>query len=305
MSKSAKKWLLAAAFLVVTGVIIIAVVSAYHWEFTDLGAEKRETSTYVIREDFQSIKVDTDTADILFAVSDDDTCRAVCCAEKKIKHSVDVREGTLTIRVTDDRAWYEQIGLNFRSPKVTVYLPKTEYASIVMEAGTGDIEIPNAIKVDRADISLSTGDIRIGHMSAGTLELSSSTGEITVSDVSCRGDIRIDVTTGEVDLENVTCQNLSSGGSTGDVSLEDVIAAEKIYVERSTGNVEFEDADAAGLFVKTSTGDVVGSLRTEKVFVTETSTGDISVPKTAAGGKCEIMTSTGDIRIELSDGTKG
>ena len=51
--------------------------------------------------------------------------------------------------------------------------------------------------------------------------------------------------------------------------------------------------------VKTSTGDVTGNLRTEKVFVTKTSTGDVRVPNTASGGKCTITTSTGDIRITV------
>ena len=64
----------------------------------------------------------------------------------------------------------------------------------------------------------------------------------------------------------------------------------------------FDSSDAAEIFVKTSTGDVSGSLLTEKVFITDTSTGKVSVPKTTTGGKCELITSTGDIKIEISDG---
>ena len=51
--------------------------------------------------------------------------------------------------------------------------------------------------------------------------------------------------------------------------------------------------------MKTDTGKVVGSLLSEKVFIAETSTGKVSVPKTTTGGKCEITTSTGDIKIEV------
>ena len=39
----------------------------------------------------------------------------------------------------------------------------------------------------------------------------------------------------------------------------------------------------------------------DKVFITDTSTGNISVPKTITGGKCEITTSTGDIRISIKE----
>lgn len=302
MSKATKKWLITAAFLVVIGVIIIVAVLAYHWEFTDLSTEKYETNTYEIREEFRSITINTDTAGILFAASSDNTCSVVCYEEENMKHSVSVQDGTLTVNAVDDREWYEHIGINLHSPKVTVYLPKTEYVSLDITGSTGDIEIPNEIKVDSADISLSTGDIRVNNMSVGTLDLSASTGEIIVSNVTCTGDLKANTTTGAVNVMNVTCQNLFSTGSTSNISLKNVIATGKFSIERSTGDVVFESSDSAEIFVETSTGDVTGSLLTEKVFVAETSTGNISVPKTTAGGKCEIITSTGDIRIEISDG---
>lgn len=299
MSKSAKKWLIAAASLVTIGVIMFAaVMTAYHWDFSRLSTDQYETNTYKISEEFSNIKLNTDTADILFDVSDDNTCRVVCYEENKMKHSVSVQDGTLTISAADDREWYEHIGLGVHSPKVSVYLPKTEYASIIIKASTGDIEIPNEIKVDSAVISLSTGDIRVNNMSVGTLDLSSSTGEIIVSNVTCTGDMKVSTTTGDVNVKNVTCQNLLSTGSTSDISLKNVIATGKLSIERSTGDVVFDSSDSAEIFVKTSTGDVTGSLLTEKVFVAKTSTGNISVPKTTAGGKCEIITSTGNIMFQ-------
>ena len=63
--------------------------------------------------------------------------------------------------------------------------------------------------------------------------------------------------------------------------------------------MRFENSDAAQISVKTSTGDVTGTLLSEKVFITETSTGTIRVPKTITGGKCEITTSTGNIKIDI------
>ena len=69
-------------------------------------------------------------------------------------------------------------------------------------------------------------------------------------------------------------------------------------IERSTGNVKFDRSDAAEIFVKTNTGNVTGSLLTDKVFTTQTDTGDVSVPKTVTGGRCEIKTDTGDIKIK-------
>ncbi len=63
--------------------------------------------------------------------------------------------------------------------------------------------------------------------------------------------------------------------------------------------MEFNASDAASIYVKTDTGDVTGSLRSEKVFITETHTGKVRVPTGIRGGRCEISTHTGDIIIEV------
>lgn len=319
MSKRTKKWLIAAASLVTIGVIMFAaVMTAYHWDFSRLNTDHFETNTYEIKENFSDIKMNTETADILFAASSDDKCRVVCYEQENMKHSVVVQDGTLTVSVADDREWFEHIGFNFHSPKITVYLPKTEYVSLVIKESTGNIEIPNDFRFVNVDIHMSTGDVNlfasasesvkintttgdimVNEISAGRLDLSVSTGEITVSDVICQGDIRISAGTDGVKLENVTCQNLISTGSTGNVSLKNVIGTGKFSIVRSTGDVIFDRSDAAEIFVKTSTGDVSGSLLTEKIFITESSTGDVNVPKTTTGGKCEIVVSTGDINIEI------
>ena len=106
-----------------------------------------------------------------------------------------------------------------------------------------------------------------------------------------------DVTTGKTDIDNVSCRNLFSDGDTGNITLKNVIAAEKFDIERDTGDVKFEDCDAAEISVETDTGDVTGNFLTDKVFLTETDTGRIDVPKTVTGGRCEISTDTGDIKI--------
>ena len=108
MSKSAKGWLIAAAALVAIGAILFAaVMTVNRWDFSRLSTDHIETNTYEIREAFRDILVNTETADISFAVSDDDTCRVICCEEENAKHTVQVQNGALTVSVTDDRAWYE------------------------------------------------------------------------------------------------------------------------------------------------------------------------------------------------------
>lgn len=116
--------------------------------------------------------------------------------------------------------------------------------------------------------------------------------------MTCNGGITVGVSTGKAALTDIACKSVTSSGSTGDIYLKNVIAAEKLSIERSTGNVKFDRSDAAEIFVKTNTGNVTGSLLTDKVFITQTDTGDVSVPKTVTGGRCEIKTDTGDIKIK-------
>lgn len=319
MRKATKQWLIGGASLVVIGLIVFAaVMSVYHWDFTKLSTGKCETNTYSIDQQFSDISIDTDTADILFVPSNEDVCKVVCYERKNENHSVVVKNDVLTIKQIDRRKWYEHISINFDSPKVTVYLPATEYASLFIKENTGDIEIPKDFHFMNADISLSTGDvnlhaaiseaakikattggIQVKNIAAGSLDLSVSTGDVVVSGVTSKGDIKINVTTGKTTLTDTKCKNLISSGSTGDIALHNVIAADKFSIERSTGDVKFDSADAAEISVKTDTGDVTGSLLTDKVFITETDTGNVDVPKTTTGGKCEITTDTGDIKINI------
>ena len=317
MRTRTKVWLIiAASFVLVGGIIFGGVMSMLKWDFTKLSTVKYETNNYEITENFNNISIITETSDVVFVPSESQKASVVCHEQKNMKHSVTVQDGTLVIEVVDTRKWYEYIGINFSTPKITVYIPQGEYGKLSIKSSTGDVKIPKEFKFENIDISestgnvtnyasaseniiikTSTGNIRVENVSANTLDLSVSTGGITVSNVTCEGDVKIDVSTGKTNLTNIECKNIVSSGNTGAISLKNVIATEKFFIERSTGDVRFEGSDATEISVKTDTGDVTGTLLSEKVFITETSTGRINVPKTTSGGKCEITTSTGDINI--------
>lgn len=319
MKNKTKIWLIIATALILVGCIIFGVVMAVlKWDFSKLGTVKYETDSYAITEEFKNISIETDTADISLVVSDDGESRVVCFEEKNIKHSVVVENETLKIGKVDTRKWYQNIGIATGSTRITVYLSKTEYGSLTIKTSTGDIEIPENFKFESINISestgdvtnkasasgevkikASTGDINIDNISAQKLDLKVSTGHIAVNSVKCDGDFETRVGTGKIKLSEITCKNFFSNGDTGMISLKNVVAAESFSIKRDTGDVKFERCDASEIFVETTTGDIKGSLRTEKVFITKTDTGDVDVPKTATGGKCELHTGTGDIEISV------
>ena len=319
MSKSAIVWLIVAASLVLIGcVILVGVMTNLEWDFMKLSTNKYETNDHEINEEFLSVLIDTNTADIKLLPSEDSKCRVECYEQKNLTHSVSVNDGELLIKVEDTRAWYEHIGINFGEPKITVYLPKTEYSSLTVKGSTGDVDIPNNFKFGRIDISVSTGDVTsyasadedikiktttgkifVEDVSADRLDLSVSTGTVTVSETSVEGDISVEVSTGKTKLTNVTCKDLFSDGDTGDIDMVNLIAEGTLSVERSTGDVKFDGCDASEIFVETDTGDVKGSFLSEKLFITETDTGRVEVPHSVEGGRCEISTDTGDIKISI------
>ena len=298
--------------------LLFIVFSVGILTLTACSLNEYETNIHKINEEFDNVSIKTDTADIAFVPSNDGMCRVACYEDAKIIHSVEIQNGTLMINVVNNKKWYDYIGVNIDSPKITVYLPEKAYSSIVIEESTGDIEISKDFKFKSIDISLSTGnvkcyasavenitiaastgDIYAEGIYASSLDLTVSTGKVTVSSVTCKEDITIGVSTGKTYLTDVACKNLTSTGNTGDISLKNVISTEKISVERSTGDVTLDRSDAAELFIMTSTGDVEGSLLTNKVFIIKSDTGRINVPNSITGGRCEITTDTGDIKISI------
>lgn len=318
MKKSAKIWLITAGALILFGgIAFLGLMSALKWDFKKLSTVKYETSTHEISEDFVGISISTDTADIVFARSDDERCKVICYEEETAKNSVTAENGKLVIKTENKKSGLDYIGFYFEQPKITVYLPSSEYNSLKVKESTGNVKISKDFIFKNVDINLSTGDvdfcspssesvkiktstgnIGVNQASLDTLELSTSTGTVTVSSVKCSGDIEIKASTDRVSLTDITCKSFKSTGDTGDILLKNVIASEKLSIERSTGNVKFDGCDAAELDIETDTGDVTGNLLTEKVFITDTDTGEINVPKSATGGKCEIETDTGNIKIK-------
>jgi DUF4097 and DUF4098 domain-containing protein YvlB len=330
--------LILGTILVICGAFIFGfALGEADWDIKNLATVKYETNTYEITESFTSLHINCNTADVHLLPTDDEKCIVVAHEEENNKHNVTVNAGVLCIDpIGKDTI---RFGLNFDSPKITVYLPEQIYGNLEINNDTGDILIDSSLKFDNIRISLSTGDVRVtdvccstisligttgdvnilnaivfGNLSIerntgnvslsgvkcdGSLTVTTSTGRIKLSDVECVGKISISVSTGDTSLINATCADLSSNGTTGEVNIENVIVSGKATIARSSGDIKLESFDAAEISIHTNSGDVKGSLISSKVFVTKTDTGRVSVPETTSGGICKITTDTGDIIITI------
>lgn len=318
--KKTKIWLMVATLFIIVGVIIfVGGISMIKWDFKKLATDKTETNNYILNEEFKNITVITDTADISFTYSVTDSALVNCVEHKNIKHSVSVEDNTLVIKVNDTRKWYEHIGIFFGKPSITVFIPSGEYGKLSITSSTGDVSIPENFRFESIDIlestgrvknsasaikdikiRTSTGNIMLDKLSTQNLDLSVSTGKVELCDVNCEDEIKIKVSTGKSELTRVNCKKLKTNGSTGDISLNNTVAEESFYIERSTGDVNFNSCDAKKIYIKTDTGDVKGNINSNKIFNVKTDTGKISVPKSQAGGECEIITDTGNIKITVN-----
>lgn len=319
MKKSTKIWLITAGVLIVCGILIFGgAMTAMGWNFSKLSTDKFETNTYELNNEIKNISIDCDTADIEILPLADGESRVICYEHINETHEVTVTDGTLKIKLAEKRKWYEHIGISLKSPKITVYLPEGEYGTVTVKNDTGSLKLLEKFSFENIDVQVqtgavtcrssakesikikaSTGMISISDLSCSALSLKTSTGAITVENAACEGDVSIKVSTGMTTLSKFECGNLSSTGDTGGISLERVMVKDKLSIERSTGGVKLEASDAAEIYIKTDTGNVRGTLLSDKIFFAESETGSVKVPKTMTGGKCEIITDTGDIKIEI------
>ncbi len=262
-----KGFIIAAIVLISVGILLFTgALIAADFDYSKLGGTKHVTNTYALEGEFDNIDISVDEADVIFMPVDEGGARAVCVEREKVRHTVEVENGTLRIRSVDRRNPFDHLSFFSKSLSITVYLPRNDF--------------------DNISIRTATGDVRFDSLTANEIKLKTSTGDIRVSSVDCAGTVSATVSTGDIRFTGLNCK------------LDNCYAA-VIAVKTSTGDVRFEDSDAEKLTVRTSTGDVIGTLRTAKVFTVNTSTGDVSVPHSSEGGSCEIKTSTGDIRIRI------
>ena len=295
------------------------------------------TTQETITGDFSSIDLNICWADITFYPSEDGSCYYKAVTHDNVFCASKVENGTLKIGQDDNRKWYQHIGINWAKTYLDLYLPKDTYEQLTIRADTSDVTISDAFTFHNADIQASTGDLDIACQVKELLELACSTGRIKLQNTSPK-EIKATVTTGDVTMENISCETLAVQSSTGHCQLTNVQATTALSVASSTGckqlkgvscgslflkattgatkltNViatgnatlssgtgdwEFDRFDAANITITATTGDVEGSLLTEKIFFTDTSTGDVDVPRTNNGGNCTITTTTGDIEIHI------
>ena len=262
MRERTKVLLSIATFFVGAGLIVfIVMMTANGWDFSKLSTVKHLEDTYTITEDFQTVSLDTESADVRILPSEDGSCKVVCKYPEKSNHSVAVEDGVLKIHFEDNSSWIDNIGFSIKSPEISVYLSEKMFKFLLADVSSGDINIMRNVSFIDIDITTKSGDVTCYTIVDQALRIKTSSGDVTLDDVFT-GDIDVETGSGDVDL--VKCQAWNS------------------------------------IKINTSSGDVEGDLRGSYTYLVESSSGDIRFPKDEEGVKCNINTSSGDINIRRS-----
>ena len=236
MSRKSKTWLIAGGALILAGGILFAVsLSLLGWNFADLSTSTYETKEYAVAESFRDLRIETDTADVTVLVAEDGVARVEIYEEEAARYRVSVENGTLTVRLADEREWYHFIGVNFDSPQIRVYLPTRELGTLTVEVDTGDVAL-NRCEADVICIETDTGDVTLDQCYAAELRVDADTGDVTLN--RCDADaIYIETDTGDV---------------TG------TLLTEKTFrIETDTGRYDVPYGTVGGLCaITTDTGDI-------------------------------------------------
>lgn len=284
-----------------------------------------ETNEHKFDEDIDSIEIDAGRADVEIKKAEDDQTKVVCVEKEKVYHITTVSNKVLKIEERDDRKWYQKylFDWDWKSMKVTVYLPETAYNDIKVDSNTGDIAFDKNFTFVNMDLSSDTGTIKVNNKCTGNIDINvhtggvyltdvnansvkvkSSTGDITIKNGEVTEGIELNSSTGDLELTEVETKSLKAKASTGHVYLTDMVASEKVEIKTSTGAVKFNRSDSKDIKVETSTGSIKGTLLTSKIFNAKSDTGHVRLPDTKdwnqEGGVFEAKSDTGSIEISIA-----
>lgn len=304
MKKSKKILITVAVILVAVGMICgFCGIYSLGFNFNEISTSDFVTHTYTVEDDFTNIIIEDAASNINFYKSNDDKCRVLCDEREKVTHTVVNENNTLTVRVKDERNWFERINIGFfvSDMRVSVYLPKNKYDSLNAASMSGDIDVANEFTFDNAKVGSISGDVSVKADVKQELNISSTSGDVIINNISATECINASSVSGEIDLSNVKGKEIFANTISGGVMLTDTVASQKLKANSTSGEINLKRCDAKNIVLDTVSGEISGTLLSNKQFITETTSGTVNVPQCVSNEECRITTVSGEIYIEIAD----
>lgn len=301
MSTGKKIAIIIAAALMGLGILCsTAAAVLLGFDFTKLNAADLSDKTYEIHESFDSIDIYETEYTIRLQPSEDGVAKVTCRESEDNGHTVTVENGTLKITRTDRRKWYEHIGIFWANDTtLTLHLPQSQYKTLSAQSVSGHLIVPEAFTFESATLCSTSGDIFCYAQVKDSFSATSISGEVVLKNQT-GGTLTASTTSGDLHLFDICVSSIALTTTSGDIECNAVIADGQLQMEAVSGNVELNKCDGGSLQIKTVSGDIIGTLRSGKWFITNTTSGDIRVPTSHKdGGNCALTTTSGDIKIAL------
>ena len=319
-------------------VLAVAALAVVKFDFSKLSTVQYNTTTCRVEETFTKLDIQVPDCDIHLIPSEDGTCRIVSTESENVTQTIEVKNDTLVVRRTDDRRWYERIGMYWGNFSVTVYLPENVYDDLKAKSTSGNITIQKGLTFQNAEIVASSGDISfdgivkssltakttsgnlsicnqtggkldiqstsgnimLNNINVDILDANSTSGNVVLQTVAINQEIFLKSVSGELTGENMSGKSLTAKTGSGNIKFTDVVIKGDMELEATSGDIRFTRNDAENIVIKTASGNINGSLLSNRLFHFHTVSGDVSVPDSVSSAKrCEASTTSGDIHITI------
>ncbi len=303
--KLAKKIAIITALLLIFAGVITAVCGALYTDWgkystpLDFFSYEKESGMIDITESFESISVNLTEKDLRIRPSDDSEIKIDYSQRKGMEFSATVENGVLTISEKRTGGLWSHISFGENHSHCTLYIPKGEYKNLTVTTASGDVVVPADFSFEGAELRTTSGDVSVFANITDELDISTASGDVTIANIVC-DKIYASTVSGEIELNDVKAASMELKSTSGDTELQEVVCEGLLKCQSTSGEIELSRCDGSELELKSTSGDISGTLLSEKVFMPESTSGDINVPYGGNGGKCKIETTSGDISFRIA-----
>ncbi len=329
MGKSEIISIIVSVALIISGVAIVLCTlfavgfdhSLLNFNLLNRSSVSYDTKTYDITDSFVNIQIEESSADIIFAMSDDNNTHISCFDMEEVTHDVEVIGDMLNIsrnpvNIVDSFT----ISLSSPNTNLTVYLPEKYYKSLKINGASCDVTISSQFQFDdlsihtasgdltlnskvnnSADVSTASGEITIDSECVNKLSISTSSGDAYVNNIKDADEVNIKSASSDISIIEVTAKNIKCSTASGEITLKNTVAKNKIDISTTSGDITLNSSDSPELSFDSASGDVYCELLSKKIFETDTASGDVYISQEAYGenGKCKAHTASGDITFKI------
>lgn len=331
MKSWVKKWFIAAGIMIAAGIIICAGIftaSGFKISVFNTSKERVKKEENILRNYIVNLYLETSSSEVILkkAAGKDFISVAYYENEDITFDFIDTgdTDGTLKIIENDKSKWFDMIFMfDFQDTPLIVEIPEDEWEEITVSTSSGDVYIDeiscrelnantssgeikanNLIALKEALFDTSSGDINISNISSDCVSVDTSSGETHISDITSLADMNIESSSGDISIKNSHLTNqIAINTSSGETEISNV-STKNMILNSHSGDVEFSRADAMYYKIETSSGEIFGTIKGDDntvSFITDTSSGDVSVPSPSKGEKTfTASTSSGNIEIAFS-----